>query len=76
MSVRLVLQSLLNTEGFLHFAWVIPAAFLVVVFLLGYVRFILALLKRMRRLFLIAGSTFVGGALGMEMVAVRYRVCS
>ena len=62
------LQKLLNAEGFLHFAWVIPAAFLLAIFLLGYAKFILALPKATRRLFLIAGSTFVGGALGMEMI--------
>ncbi len=62
------LQGLLHTEGFLHFAWVIPATFLLVIFLLGYAKFILALPQSTRRLFLIAGSTFVGGALGMEMV--------
>ena len=61
-------RGFLGTEGFLYFAWVIPAAVLLSVFLVGYLSFLAALPKRVRQLFLIAGSVFVGGALGMEMV--------
>ncbi len=57
-----------NTSGFLHFAWVIPAAVLVAVFLLAYLKFLSALPAKIRSLFVIGGGTFVLGALGMEMV--------
>ena len=62
------LKESLNTDGFLYFPWVIPATFLVVVFLLGYLTFLLALPTKIKRLFLMSGGIFVLGALGMEMV--------
>ncbi len=62
------LREFFGTEGFLYFAWVIPAAILVAVFLVGYLSFLMALPKRIRQLFLIAGGVFVAGAIGMEMV--------
>ncbi len=62
------LKEFLGTGGFLYFAWVIPVAILLAVFLIGYLTFLMALPKRVRWLFLTAGSVFVTGALGMEIV--------
>lgn len=62
------LRDLFHTTGFLYYAWVMPAAIFVAVVLLGYLKFLIALPKTTRRLFLTAGSLFVGGAVVMEMV--------
>lgn len=66
-----MIRESLNTSGFLYFAWVIPAAVLVAVFLLGYLKFLSALPIKIRSLFLIAGGIFVLGALGIEMVGSK-----
>ena len=58
----------LNTGGLLYFAWVIPAALLLVVFAVLYFSFLVDLPARTRRLFLIAGGVYVGGALGLEIL--------
>jgi hypothetical protein len=41
----------------------------VVLFVLAYTRFLFHLPRRTAGLFLLAGATFVGGAIGMEMVS-------
>jgi hypothetical protein len=63
------LRNALNTSGFLHFAWVIPAALFVLVMLLFYRRFLLHLPAKTRRLFLVAGGIYVMGSLGMEILS-------
>ena len=65
----LPLRSLLATERALYFAWVIPYGIAAAFFALTYLRFLLALPRRTRAEFLAAGLLFVGGALGMEMLA-------
>jgi hypothetical protein len=65
----LPLRSLLATEGALYFAWVIPYGIAAAGFGLAYLRFLLALPRRTAALILAAGLLFVGGALGMEMLA-------
>jgi len=62
------LRSALNTSGIFYFAWVIPAAALVLLFVLAYLRFLAHLPGKTRRLFLLAGIIYVSGALGMELV--------
>lgn len=57
-----------NTSGFLYYAWVIPASILVVVFLMAFLKFIIDLPAQTKRLFLTAGTLFVGGAIGMELI--------
>lgn len=66
------LRSGLNTSGVFYFAWVIPGAILTFICLLGFSRFLVHLPAKTRRLFLIAGSIFVGGALGMELIGGYY----
>ena len=61
-------RSALNTSGLLYFAWVIPAAALVLLFVLAYLRFLAHLPGKTRRLFLLAGLVYLAGALGMELV--------
>lgn len=66
------LRDRFNTGGIFYYAWVIPASILVVIFGLTFSRFLLALPAKTKRLFLIAGTVFVTGALGLEMVAGIY----
>jgi len=62
------LRATFNTSGFLYYAWVIPGAILVFICFLAFLRFLTALPAKTRRLFLLAGSIYVGGAIGIELV--------
>jgi len=68
----LPLRKALNAEGFLYFSWVIVGAVFVLLFLLLFWRFIISLPKKTRRLFLIAGTIYVAGTIGTEMVGGYY----
>lgn len=61
-----------NADGYLHFAWVVPYTiiFLAAFFLMG--RSFLRLPSNTQMMFLLAGSIFVSGAVGMELVGGRY----
>lgn len=63
---------LLETEGIFYYAWVIPAAIFLILFLLAMRNFILNLPAKTRWLFLAAGAIFVGGALALELVEGYY----
>lgn len=54
--------------GFLHYAWVIPYALLVVMAVLYFFNFIWNLPTKLRNLIFLAGFVYVFGALGLEMV--------
>lgn len=56
-----------DTSGVLYFGWVIPAGALVAALGLWYLPFLRALPGRTRRRFIVAGATFVSGALLMEL---------
>ena len=62
------LRRWLDLGGFFLYAWVVPAALLVVLVGLLYIRFLLHLPKPTRRLFILAGALYVAGAMGMEMI--------
>lgn len=66
------LRSTLNTSGFLYFAWVIPGAIFVSICLLAFLRFLTHLPAKTRSLFLVAGTLFLAGAIGIEMVGGYY----
>lgn len=61
-------RNLLGTSGFLYHAWVIPYFAFFSVFATIYFKFLLSLQKKIMVLFLIAGATFVLGAVGFEML--------
>lgn len=63
-----VLRGAMNTKGLLYFPWVIPAFFLLVIFLIVFRKFILALPNKTKFQFILAGTVYVIGALGMELV--------
>ena len=62
------IRSTLNTSGFLSYAWVIPYMILVGILFLAYLKFIISLPKKTRFLFIIAGTIYVGGAIGLELL--------
>lgn len=64
----LPLRSAINTSGFIYFAWVIPGAIFVVACGLACLRLLATLPAKTLRLFLLAATLFLGGALGVEMV--------
>ncbi len=63
-----ILKGVINAKGFLYFPWVIPAFCLVIIFLIVFRKFILALPVKTKFLFLLAGFIYILGALGMELV--------
>lgn len=66
------LRSLLDAGGLIYFAWVVPGAILVAVFAAAYLRFLTHLPRATRKLLLIAGGLYLGGALGMEAINGAY----
>ena len=66
-----LLRPLAYAHGFLYWTWVIPGMTFVLIFALAYLRFLAALPAKTRRLFIVAGTVFVGGAIGMESVSLR-----
>lgn len=63
-----ILQNTINAGGIFYFAWVIPGFFLLLAFLLIFRKFILNLPSKTRRIFILAGTIYISGALGMELV--------
>ncbi|MGB5013554.1 MAG: hypothetical protein WBO68_05945 [Pyrinomonadaceae bacterium] len=57
----------IETPGLLYFAWVVPAIVLVAVIGTGFVKFLVDLPPRTRTAFMIAGSMYLGGAIGLEL---------
>ncbi|BAZ14736.1 hypothetical protein NIES4071_65800 [Calothrix sp. NIES-4071] len=67
-SIMYPVRAALKTDGFLYFAWVIPGSIGVLIFLLVFLKFITNLTTKTRNIFLIAGTTYIAGAIGCEMV--------
>lgn len=61
-------RNAINATGVLYFTWVVPAFFLLIVFLLSYRKFILNLPNRSKTLLVLAGMIYISGALGMELI--------
>jgi hypothetical protein len=66
--MALPVRAALNTKGFLYFAWVIPGIIIVLLFLLIFLRFIINLPQKTRNHFVIAGTLYVSGAIGCELL--------
>lgn len=62
------LRLALGAGGVFHYAWVIPAFFLVSVFVVLSVPFLIRTPLRYRVLFVVAGAIYVAGAMGLEMI--------
>jgi hypothetical protein len=67
------LRALLDIKGGpLWFAWVVPAAVAVVVFVIAFARFLGHLSRPTRHRMVAAGLLFVGGAIGVELISGSY----
>ncbi|HMM83827.1 hypothetical protein [Azohydromonas sp.] len=66
------LREVFDTSGFLAYAWIIPAAALVALVGLAYLRFLLHLPSPVRRQFVIAAALFLAGALLLAAIEGRY----
>jgi len=65
-----VTRNLLGTtlNGFLHWAWVVPYAFLMVGVTAYFWKFVMRLPRTTRKLFFLSCFIYVGGALGLELI--------
>ncbi len=61
----------LNTTGYLHFAWVIPYAIIVIIIGILLLKFLLKLDKSIAKGFVISGAIFVFGAIGLEILGAK-----
>jgi hypothetical protein len=66
------LRVLLRATGVLYYSWVVVGALVVFVIGLIYLKFLRDLPGPIRVRFVVAGLLFVGGALGVEMIAAYY----
>lgn len=66
------LRTALQARSFLYSAWVILGAGFVSLILLIYFKFLLHLPPQTRRIFLLAGGLYIGGALGVELIHGHY----
>lgn len=65
-------RHLLDLGGALHFSWVVPAGILMLIFGAAYFRFLRELPAGTGRLFLLSGTVFLLGALGMESLSALF----
>ena len=68
MSIK-PLQAMFHTTGMLKFAWVIPGSVFVMLFFIGYYKFLMNLVRKHRHLFLSAGFIYVLGAICVESLS-------
>jgi len=66
------IQYLLPMDGMFYFAWIIPYGIGLLLIGLVYLRFMFRLREPTRRLAILAGSLYVAGALGFEMIGGWY----
>lgn len=69
---NVTMATLVDAHGFLFWSWIIPGMAFVLIIALAYLRFLAALPAKTRRLFIVAGTVYVGGAIGMETVGARH----
>ena len=63
------MRNLVNATGALYYAWVIPYSIGVLLIAAAYVPFLTRLPRRTALLFVLAGTVFVSGAVGFEMLS-------
>jgi hypothetical protein len=63
-----VLRPAFDGYRFLYYGWVAPYAVAVIVFVVAYLRFLIRLPRNTAMLFVLAGSVYVGGAIGFEII--------
>lgn len=62
------LRSLLGAKGIFYHAWVIPASAFVIIFVLWYLKFLMHLPVNTRWLFVISGTLYCMGVIGLEAI--------
>lgn len=62
---------LVEAEGFLYFAWVVPYSILMLLFVITYARFVFSLPRQTMLLFIFSGGLFITGAFGFEVFSAR-----
>ncbi|MDA1100705.1 MAG: hypothetical protein O2967_17165 [Proteobacteria bacterium] len=67
MTIR-PLREAFDLHGIFYYAWILPAALLMAVFLASYLGFLRNLRPSSRNRFVLAGLVYVGGAFGTELV--------
>jgi hypothetical protein len=70
---EVVRKSGVHIVGAFYYVWVIPFGLFVLIFLISYLRFLVHLPPKIRRMFIAAGAIYVVGALGMEVLEGLYR---
>lgn len=68
----LPLRYAFDLSGYFYLSWVIPGAIAVLIFFFAYLKFLLRLDSHTRFLFILAGSIYVFGAVGVEMFDANY----
>ena len=63
------LRALLDTGGYLTFAWLVPGLAFCLAFFAAYAKFLFALDRRTRLLFIVSGTVFLAGTVALEMFA-------
>lgn len=63
-----ITRKVIDVRGIFYFAWVIPASVLIIVFLAVFRKFVFQLPKKYKNLFILAGTIYLSGALGMELL--------
>ncbi len=63
-----ITRSLIQTDGILHYAWVVPYGVLALLVGLAFLRFLRQLPPRIRNRVILAGGLYVMGALGFELL--------
>ena len=69
-----ITQRLLGTSGsgVFYFAWIIPAIILICILAIYFYKFLFQLPKKTRISFILSGSIYLAGAIGMELVGGHY----
>ena len=66
------LRAALEADGLLYYTWVVPAVGILLVLAAVYMRFFWHLPRRWKGWFAAAGATYVGGAVGVELLGGLY----
>lgn len=66
------LRGTFQLTGFFYFAWVVPYAVGMIIFLAVFSKFLLRLPARTARLFVASGAIYLVGAMGLEMLGAKY----
>ncbi|MGB3585591.1 MAG: hypothetical protein WBA23_03570, partial [Tunicatimonas sp.] len=70
--LNLPLREFLGTNWLYYIAWIIPGALITLGLGIYFLKFLIKLPPETRKQFIIAGSVFVGGALGVELLGGSY----